>query len=173
MPLCFPGCSAEFEWILNTTQPTLCCVDTGSRKSACLFHSSSLAFCLSFSDLKLMETYNIVCTYSFPVSLFVPGETHYLLSSKEYVVGRKSCDILLSNDQSISRAHAQLAATDQVRGKDVLNTFHCHLGWLCSAIFGHMVVLLFQVKTATYLFINADLWPQLIGAQSYQCCLQL
>lgn len=41
------------------------------------------------------------------------GETHYLLSSKEYVVGRKSCDILLSNDQSISRAHAHLTVTDQ------------------------------------------------------------
>ncbi|XP_042346349.1 nibrin [Plectropomus leopardus] len=41
------------------------------------------------------------------------GETHYLLSSKEYVVGRKNCDILLSNDQSISRAHAYLTATDQ------------------------------------------------------------
>ncbi|XP_033496569.2 nibrin isoform X1 [Epinephelus lanceolatus] len=41
------------------------------------------------------------------------GETHYLLSSKEYVVGRKNCDILLHNDQSISRAHAHLTATDQ------------------------------------------------------------
>ncbi|XP_068591644.1 nibrin [Cebidichthys violaceus] len=41
------------------------------------------------------------------------GETHYLLSSKEYVVGRKNCDILLPNDQSISRAHAHLTATDQ------------------------------------------------------------
>ncbi|XP_070822387.1 nibrin [Chaetodon trifascialis] len=41
------------------------------------------------------------------------GETHYLLPSKEYVVGRKSCDILLSNDQSISRAHAHLTAADQ------------------------------------------------------------
>ncbi|KAM4601520.1 nibrin [Polymixia lowei] len=41
------------------------------------------------------------------------GETHYLLPSKEYVVGRKNCDILLSNDQSISRAHAHLTATDQ------------------------------------------------------------
>ncbi|XP_041798126.1 nibrin [Chelmon rostratus] len=41
------------------------------------------------------------------------GETHYLLSTKEYVVGRKNCDIILSNDQSISRAHAQLTATDQ------------------------------------------------------------
>uniref|UniRef100_A0A3Q3W779 FHA domain-containing protein n=1 Tax=Mola mola TaxID=94237 RepID=A0A3Q3W779_MOLML len=43
------------------------------------------------------------------------GETHYLRFSKEYVVGRKNCDILLSNDQSISRAHAHLTATDQVR----------------------------------------------------------
>ncbi|XP_075965409.1 nibrin [Anarhichas minor] len=41
------------------------------------------------------------------------GETHYLLSSKEYVVGRKNCDIILPNDQSISRAHAHLTATDQ------------------------------------------------------------
>ncbi|XP_071325848.1 nibrin [Trachinotus anak] len=41
------------------------------------------------------------------------GETHYLLTSKEYVVGRKNCDILLTNDQSISRAHAHLTATDQ------------------------------------------------------------
>lgn len=41
------------------------------------------------------------------------GETHYLLSSKEYVVGRKNCDILLPSDQSISRAHAHLTATDQ------------------------------------------------------------
>ncbi|KAG7242246.1 hypothetical protein INR49_024292 [Caranx melampygus] len=41
------------------------------------------------------------------------SETHYLLASKEYVVGRKNCDILLTNDQSISRAHAQLTATDQ------------------------------------------------------------
>ncbi|XP_032375376.1 nibrin isoform X1 [Etheostoma spectabile] len=40
------------------------------------------------------------------------GETHYLLSNKEYVVGRKNCDILLPNDQSISRAHAHLTATD-------------------------------------------------------------
>lgn len=49
--------------------------------------------------------------------LSLTGETHYLLSTKEYVVGRKNCDIILSNDQSISRAHAQLTATDQVRGR--------------------------------------------------------
>ncbi|XP_039974775.1 nibrin [Xiphias gladius] len=42
------------------------------------------------------------------------GETHYLLDSKEYVVGRKNCDILLVNDQSISRAHAHITATDQI-----------------------------------------------------------
>ncbi|KAM6995096.1 nibrin [Tautogolabrus adspersus] len=41
------------------------------------------------------------------------GETNYLLSSKEYVVGRKNCDIILTSDQSISRAHAHLTATDQ------------------------------------------------------------
>nr|XP_040022443.1 nibrin [Gasterosteus aculeatus aculeatus] len=41
------------------------------------------------------------------------GETHYLVSCKEYVVGRKNCDILLPNDQSISRAHACLTAADQ------------------------------------------------------------
>ncbi|KAM8869624.1 nibrin isoform 2-T2 [Spinachia spinachia] len=41
------------------------------------------------------------------------GETHYLISCKEYVVGRKNCDILLPNDQSISRAHACLTAADQ------------------------------------------------------------
>lgn len=54
--------------------------------------------------------------YSHPATVFLPGETHYLLSSKEYVVGRKNCDILLSNDQSISRAHAILTVTEQVRG---------------------------------------------------------
>ncbi|XP_024123155.1 nibrin isoform X1 [Oryzias melastigma] len=41
------------------------------------------------------------------------GETHYLLCGREYVVGRKNCDILLPSDQSISRAHAHLTATDQ------------------------------------------------------------
>ncbi|XP_020497593.3 nibrin [Labrus bergylta] len=41
------------------------------------------------------------------------GETYYLVSSKEYVVGRKNCDIILTSDQSISRAHAHLTAADQ------------------------------------------------------------
>lgn len=41
------------------------------------------------------------------------GETLYLLPSKEYVVGRKNCDVLLPNDQSISRVHAHLTTTDQ------------------------------------------------------------
>ncbi|XP_022529955.2 nibrin [Astyanax mexicanus] len=41
-----------------------------------------------------------------------PG-TFYLLPGKEYVVGRKNCDILLANDQSISRVHAQLTVADQ------------------------------------------------------------
>ncbi|KAM6909660.1 nibrin [Xenentodon cancila] len=46
-------------------------------------------------------------------SLQPGGETHYLLPGKEYIVGRKNCNILLPNDQSISRSHAQLYATDQ------------------------------------------------------------
>ncbi|CAL8341435.1 unnamed protein product [Gadus morhua 'NCC'] len=41
------------------------------------------------------------------------GETHYLLPTKLYVVGRKNCDVLLANDQSISRAHAHLTADEQ------------------------------------------------------------
>ncbi|XP_077577688.1 nibrin [Stigmatopora nigra] len=41
------------------------------------------------------------------------GESHYLLPAKEYVVGRKNCDILLPTDQSISRAHASFIVTDQ------------------------------------------------------------
>lgn len=41
------------------------------------------------------------------------GGFHYLLPGQEYVVGRKNCDILLPNDQSISRAHAHLTVTDQ------------------------------------------------------------
>ncbi|XP_031432294.1 nibrin [Clupea harengus] len=41
------------------------------------------------------------------------GEPLYLLPGNEYVVGRKNCDILLGNDQSISRAHAQLSLSNQ------------------------------------------------------------
>ncbi|XP_049586792.1 nibrin [Syngnathus scovelli] len=41
------------------------------------------------------------------------GETQYLLPAKEYVVGRKNCDIVLPSDQSISRAHAHFIVTDQ------------------------------------------------------------
>ncbi|XP_053349519.1 nibrin [Clarias gariepinus] len=36
-----------------------------------------------------------------------------LLAGKEYVVGRKNCDVLLSNDQSISRVHAHITVTEQ------------------------------------------------------------
>ena len=35
----------------------------------------------------------------------------YMLSDKEYVVGRKDCDILLKDDPSISRKHAVLSVT--------------------------------------------------------------
>ncbi|MCI4374800.1 hypothetical protein PGIGA_G00010080 [Pangasianodon gigas] len=42
-----------------------------------------------------------------------------LHAGKEYVVGRKNCDILLSNDQSISRVHAHITVTEQaVKLKD-------------------------------------------------------
>ncbi|XP_047455372.1 nibrin isoform X2 [Mugil cephalus] len=41
------------------------------------------------------------------------GETHYLRPDKGYVVGRKNCDIILQSDQSISRAHAHLTASDE------------------------------------------------------------
>lgn len=62
-----------------------------------------------------------LCVYYYPFTLLLTGETHYLISSKDYVVGRKNCDILLPNDQSISRAHAILTATEQVRGNGMLN----------------------------------------------------
>ncbi|XP_076826464.1 nibrin [Brachyhypopomus gauderio] len=42
------------------------------------------------------------------------AEAICLLPGKDYVVGRKNCDILLSNDQSISRVHAHLSVTEQV-----------------------------------------------------------
>uniref|UniRef100_A0A671Q8X6 Nibrin n=1 Tax=Sinocyclocheilus anshuiensis TaxID=1608454 RepID=A0A671Q8X6_9TELE len=41
------------------------------------------------------------------------GESIVLLPVQEYVVGRKNCEILLSNDQSISRVHANLTVTEQ------------------------------------------------------------
>jgi hypothetical protein len=33
-------------------------------------------------------------------------DRHYLISNKEYVIGRKNTDIVIGNDQSISRKHA-------------------------------------------------------------------
>lgn len=65
------------------------------------------------------------------------GETHYLLSGKEYVVGRKNCDIVLPSDQSISRAHAHFVVTDQVRKMMTWNDMLCTLG---------VVVLLCQIE---------------------------
>ncbi|XP_016387627.1 nibrin-like [Sinocyclocheilus rhinocerous] len=41
------------------------------------------------------------------------GESIVLFLGQEYVVGRKNCEILLSNDQSISRVHANLTVTQQ------------------------------------------------------------
>ncbi|XP_035236770.1 nibrin [Anguilla anguilla] len=43
----------------------------------------------------------------------VGGESYYLLPGKEYVVGRKNCEVLLQNDQSISRVHAHLTVSPQ------------------------------------------------------------
>uniref|UniRef100_A0A9J8DC53 Nibrin n=1 Tax=Cyprinus carpio carpio TaxID=630221 RepID=A0A9J8DC53_CYPCA len=40
-------------------------------------------------------------------------ESIVLFAGQEYVVGRKNCEILLSNDQSISRVHANLTVTQQ------------------------------------------------------------
>ncbi|KTF87120.1 hypothetical protein cypCar_00032040 [Cyprinus carpio] len=46
--------------------------------------------------------------------LFVSEEESIVLfAGQEYVVGRKNCEILLSNDQSISRVHANLTVTQQ------------------------------------------------------------
>lgn len=42
------------------------------------------------------------------------GDCIVLLPGQVYVVGRKNCEILLSNDQSISRVHANLTVTEQV-----------------------------------------------------------
>lgn len=55
------------------------------------------------------------------------GETLYLLPGKEYVVGRKNCEILLGNDQSISRAHAQLSLGNQVSHMHMEMMEHFHL----------------------------------------------
>uniref|UniRef100_A0A8C2F684 Nibrin n=1 Tax=Cyprinus carpio TaxID=7962 RepID=A0A8C2F684_CYPCA len=41
------------------------------------------------------------------------NESIVLFAGQEYVVGRKNCEILLSNDQSISRVHANLTVTQQ------------------------------------------------------------
>ncbi|KAI4890636.1 hypothetical protein NFI96_016966 [Prochilodus magdalenae] len=50
----------------------------------------------------------------FSISLYERKQgTFYLLPGKEHVVGRKNCDILLANDQSISRLHATLTVTEQ------------------------------------------------------------
>lgn len=60
-----------------------------------------------------------MCTFmiSCQIVCFFTGQTHYLHSGKEYVVGRKNCDILLTSDQSISRAHAQLVPSAKVNAR--------------------------------------------------------
>ncbi|XP_036395406.1 nibrin isoform X2 [Megalops cyprinoides] len=39
------------------------------------------------------------------------GKIYYLLPGETYVVGRKNCEVLLQNDQSISRIHAHLTVS--------------------------------------------------------------
>ena len=79
---------------------------------------------INFNVVILVDTFvkpQFGCVFvNLHVLLSHTGETHYLLSSKDYVVGRKNCDILLPNDQSISRAHAHFTATDQVRGRVII-----------------------------------------------------
>ncbi|NWV25846.1 NBN protein, partial [Origma solitaria] len=47
----------------------------------------------------------------FSVSCLFPGEPYRLLCGIEYVVGRKTCTILIQDDQSISRSHAVLTVS--------------------------------------------------------------
>lgn len=87
------------------------------------------------------------CLDSFPSFLsFSEGECIILLPGQEYVVGRKNCEILLSNDQSISRVHANLTVTEQVSnsvlyyfGQETMNRCLSPL-WMLM----HFLPLLFQ-----------------------------
>ncbi|NXP14715.1 NBN protein, partial [Thinocorus orbignyianus] len=47
----------------------------------------------------------------FSVSCLFSGEPYWLLSGTKYVVGRRNCEILIQDDQSISRSHAVLAVS--------------------------------------------------------------
>ncbi|KAJ8312630.1 hypothetical protein KUTeg_010003 [Tegillarca granosa] len=42
------------------------------------------------------------------ISTLNPDEKYTLLVGKEYLVGRKDCDIVISGDASVSRKHAIL-----------------------------------------------------------------
>ena len=93
-------------------------------------HSSFIKFKPSLGLKSHMHTTQGICQLAVTVWLMfvivyirssitgfvlLTGEIHYLSSGKDYTVGRKNCEIILPNDQSISRAHAHLTASDQVR----------------------------------------------------------
>lgn len=49
------------------------------------------------------------------------GELYYLIAEKSHVVGRKDGDLILSDDQSVSRRHAVITVVHSM--KDVVRNF--------------------------------------------------
>jgi hypothetical protein len=49
------------------------------------------------------------------------GELYYLIAGKSHVVGRKDADLILSDDQSVSRRHAVITVVHSI--KDVVRNF--------------------------------------------------
>jgi hypothetical protein len=49
------------------------------------------------------------------------GELYYLIAGKSHVVGRKDGDLILSDDQSVSRRHAVISVVHSI--KDVVRNF--------------------------------------------------
>jgi len=49
------------------------------------------------------------------------GELYYLIGGKSHVVGRKDGDLILSDDQSVSRQHAVITVVHSI--KDVVRNF--------------------------------------------------
>lgn len=49
------------------------------------------------------------------------GELYYLIGGKSHVVGRKDADLILSDDQSVSRRHAVITVVHSI--KDVVRNF--------------------------------------------------
>jgi hypothetical protein len=60
------------------------------------------------------------------------GELYKLIAGKSHVVGRKDGDLILSDDQSISRGHAVFTVVRSI--KDVVRNFYkgrCNLSCVC------------------------------------------